>query len=176
MGQRLGSLIAAIGGIVLVLVNSGPLGTPISIVLRVLGVALFAAAVWYAIIRTRNRPAGSMPPRSALRTYWLCVIAEVVAIPVGAQLLIRVFDRSDVVLVWVVFVVGAHFLPFARAFQVPLFTPLAVGLMVVAVIGAVITLLTSPLGAPAAGVTAGFLLLIFAARGGSERRAAATAR
>lgn len=117
-----------------------------------------------------------MPPRSALRTYWLCVIAEVVAIPVGAQFLIRVFDRSDVVLVWVVFVVGAHFLPFARAIRLPLFIPLAVGRTVVGVIGTVISLLTSPLGAPAAGVTAGFLFLIFAARGGSERRAAATVR
>lgn len=63
------------------------------------------------------RSPAAAPPRprpGALRTYLLCVAAEVVAIPVGA-LVIRALDRpSDLIVVWVVFVVGVHFLPFAR--------------------------------------------------------------
>lgn len=162
MGQRLGSMIGAIGGVVFVLVNAGALGSPVSIVLRIVGVVVFVATIWYAVIRTRNHPPGPRPPAEALRVYRLCVVAEVVAIPVGAQVLVRMFDRPDLTLVWVVFVVGVHFLPFARAFRVPLFTGLGAALVAVAVIGGLVTVTISPAGAPLAGVTAGFVLLAFA--------------
>ncbi|MFD1049576.1 FAD-dependent oxidoreductase, partial [Kibdelosporangium lantanae] len=53
---------------------------------------------------------------TAMRVYWTCVVAEVVGFFVGAQVITRVFDRPDLVVVWVVLVVGAHFVPFAAAF------------------------------------------------------------
>lgn len=166
-------MIGAIGGAVFVLVNAGALGSPVSIVLRIVGMVVFVATLWYAVIRTRSHPTGPRPPATALRVYWLCVVAEVVSIPVGAQILVRVFDRPDLTLVWVVLVVGVHFLPFARAFRVPLFTGLGAALVAVAVIGGLVTM-TSPVGAPLAGVTAGFVLLAFAIVGAYRQQSVTT--
>lgn len=170
MGQRLGSLIGAVGGVIFVLLNAGALGSPLSVVLRIAGAVIFAATVWYAVIRGRNEPSGPRPPPEALRVYRLCVVAELVAIPVGAQVLVRVFGRPDLTLVWVVLVVGVHFLPFARAFRVPLFAVLSTVLIVVALVGGVVTVTLTPLGGPGAGVLAGFILLAFAALGAYRRR------
>lgn len=169
MGQRIGSMIGAIGGVAFVLVNAGALDRPISAVVRVAGSVVFAAVVWYSVIRTRNRPAGPRPSSRALRVYWGCVAFEVVAIPLGAQVLIRVFHQPELVLVWVVFVVGVHFLPFARAFGAPLFAVLGVVLIAVATIGGLVTATASPLGSPWTGVVAGFVLLAFAGLGGLQQ-------
>lgn len=174
VGQRLGSMIGAIGGVAFVLMNAGALGSPLGSVSRVVGVVVFAFAFWYAVIRTRNHPTRPRPPAEALRVYWICVVAEVVAIPLGNQVLVRVFDRPDLTPVWVVFVVGAHFLPFARAFRVPLFTGLGVALIVVALIGGLATVTISPLGAPLAGVVAGFVLLAFAVLGAYRQQSVTT--
>ena len=169
MGQRLGSFIGAIAGLLFVLLNAGPLGSPASVVLRVVGVAAFVLAVWYAVVRTRSWPPDPHLDTAAVRTYWICVIAETLAIPLGVLVLVRVLDQPDLTPAWVVFVVGAHFLPFARAFGVELFTLLAWALIAVAVIGALVTALGAPLGAAAAGVLAGFLLLAFAVAGAALR-------
>ncbi|WP_235736846.1 hypothetical protein [Nocardioides alcanivorans] len=96
----------------------------------------------------------------------ISVIAMAVAIPVGAAIITNVFSKPTVVLPWVVFVVGAHFLPFARAFQLPVFRWLAVSLIAVAVIGAAVTLASeSRTAAGWTGVAAGFALLVFSAIG-----------
>jgi hypothetical protein len=76
------------------------------------------------------------------------------------------------VLVWVVLVVGVHFLPFANAFHLPVFRWLAASLVVVALIGAVPTLATTSATAPGwTGVAAGFVLLSFSAAGPHLSRA-----
>lgn len=161
MGQRIGSMIGAIGGLVFVLVNAGPLGTALSLVLRVLGGLVFVATVWFAVIRSRTVDSGP-PPRSAMREYAISVVAELVAIVVGAQILVRVLHRPELSLVWVVFVVGVHFIPFSRAFGLARFAVLGVALMVMALIGGLITVLVTPLGSPWTGVVAGLVLLGFA--------------
>jgi len=70
------------------------------------------------------------------------------------------------VLVWVVFVVGAHFLPFARAFHLPVFRWLSLSLVVVSVAGAVPALaLGSETATGWTAVAAGFILLGFSASG-----------
>ncbi len=168
MGQRVGSLVGAVGGLLFVLVNAGELGAA-ALPLRVLGVVAFAAAVGFAVVRGAG-PGGPAPSRSALRTYGWSVTAMVVAVVLGAQVLARVLDRPELTPVWVVFVVGAHFFPFARAFGVPLFASLAVVLMAVAVAGAVVALTATPLGVPAATVAAGFVLLGHAAAGAVVER------
>lgn len=65
------------------------------------------------------------PSREALRAYGILVaamvVAKVVAIPVGARILSNVLDTPNAVLVGVVFVVGAHFLPFAHGFPLSVF-------------------------------------------------------
>lgn len=172
VGQRLGSMIGAVGGVLFVLLNAGALGSQVGVVLRVVGVVVFVTTVWYAVIRTRKRPSGSRRPTGALlRVYWICVAAEAVAIPVGVLVLNRVLGRPDLTPAWVVLVVGAHFLPFARVFRVPLMTPLGVVLCVVAAIGGLVTLLITPLGGRLAAVTAGFVMLAFAVMGGHRQRA-----
>jgi hypothetical protein len=163
VGQRLGSLIGAVGGLLFVLINAGPLGGVLSAVLRIVAVSLFAAVIWFAVWRTRADPAGPRPPAQAWRTYWICVAFEVLAIPVGAQVLARVVQRPELTLVWVVFILGVHFLPFARAFRAPVFNALGLSLIGIAVVGAVVTLLTSAVAAAVTGVVAGFVLLGFSA-------------
>ena len=157
MGQRIGSMIGAIGGLVFVLVNAGPLGTPVSLVLRVLGGVVFVATIWWAVIRSLGVDTGP-PARAALRVYAISVIAELVAIVLGAQILVRVLHRPELTLVWVVFVVGVHFIPFSRAFSLSRFAVLGAALIATALIGGLITVLVTPLGSPWTGVVAGFVL------------------
>lgn len=169
MGQRLGSLIGAIGGVLFVLINAGVLPWPLSLVVRLVGVLIFLAVVWYAVLRRRPAPPEPAVPARALRVYWICVAAEVIAIPLGSQLLVRVLHQPALTPVWVVFVVGVHFVPFARAFRVPLFALLAAWLIAVAVIGAAVTLGVGPAGAGWTGIVAGLLLLAFAYAGARRR-------
>ncbi len=131
---------------------------------------LFGLTVWCSVVCIRPEPAGSPPPADALRVYCICVVAMVIAIPVGAQVLVRAFDRPDLTPVWVVFVVGALSLPCARAFEVPLFARLAWTLIAVAILGGVATATGTSIGASWTGVVAGFVLLAFAALGARQRR------
>ena len=73
-------------------------------------------------------------------------------------------------MLWVVAVVGAHFLPFARAFHAPVFTPLAWTLIGLAVVGTVASIVVSPLAAAWTAVLAGVALLAFGLFGFWARR------
>lgn len=168
----MGSIIGAIAGLVFVLVNAG--SVPGSLVWRIAAGAAFVAILWFVVLRG---PAVDQvrPSRVAVRTYGVCVAAMVVAIPVGAAIISNILDKPDAVVVWMVFVVGAHFLPFAHAFGVPVFRWLAVSLIVVAVVAAVSTLaFDSVVVAGWTGVVAGFVLLFFAAVGPRLTRVATT--
>ncbi len=164
-------MIGAIGGVLFVVLNAGPLGSPTSTVLRVVGVVAFALVVWFSVLRPASHRPGPSPSRTALRTYGFCVVGEVVAIVLGAQVLVRLLHSPELVLPWVVLVVGVHFVPFARAFRVPLFAVLGWTLIAVAVVGGVLTVaLGAAAAVPAAltGVVAGFVLLAFAGAGGTR--------
>ena len=130
-----------------------------------MAVVVFAAIIWFVVVR--GPEVDQEPPdRAACRTYGICVAAMIVAIPVGATILTRVLDKPNAVLVWVVFVVGAHFMPFARAFRLPIFYWLSASMVLVSVIGAVPTLISnSAVAAGWTGVAAGFVLLLFSALG-----------
>jgi hypothetical protein len=161
-GEKLGGTIGSIGGLVFVLVNAGGLPGPLPLVVRIAGVAAFAAAMWVVM---RRPPAGRPPARQSLRTYWIAVAAEVVAIILGANVINRVFERPELTVCWVVLVVGVHFLPFAKAFDAPVFTPLAWSLIGLAVVGGALTLATTATAAAATAVIAGFVLLGFSSLG-----------
>ena len=161
--RPIGSIIGGVGGLVFVLVNAG--SVPGSLIWRIAAAVVFVAIMWFVVLRG---PAvdGVPPNRAALRTYGVSVVAMVVAIPAGSTVINNVFDKSNAVLVWVVFVVGAHFWPFARAFGLLVFRWLSVSLVVVAIIGAVPTLATNSAAAAGwTGVVAGFVLLLFSAVG-----------
>lgn len=171
MGQRTGALVGAIGGLLFVVLNAGLLPAPLPVVVRAAGVVAFVAVVAYAVVRAPRSPdAATRPPRSAMRTYWICVAAEIVAIGVGSLVLARLVHRPELSPLWVVFVVGVHFLPFASAFRVPLFRVLALTLMVVAVTGGVAALGAGTVAVGWAAVAAGFVLLAFAYAGAVQQR------
>jgi hypothetical protein len=167
-GPRLGSLVSAVAGLVFVLLNAGRFDGPVGVVLRLLGVAVFAVVTWYAVLRRSAGRPGPGPAPGALRTYLICVAGEVVAIPLGAQLLSRVLDQPQLTPAWVVLVVGVHFLPFARAFRAPPFRTLGLTLIGLALLGGVLALTVTPLAVPGAAVAAGFVLLAFAALGATR--------
>ncbi|GAB3881390.1 hypothetical protein GCM10029964_037380 [Kibdelosporangium lantanae] len=122
----------------------------------------------------RARRAAARP--RAMRVYWTCVVAEVVGFFVGAQVITRVFDRPDLVVVWVVLVVGAHFVPFAAAFHAPVFLVLGWTMIGLAVVGGVLAVVVDPVLAPWTAILAGVALLGFALAGGVRRRVAMSDR
>lgn len=110
--------------------------------------------------------AHAVPGRDAIRTYGFAVLGMIAAIFVGARVLDGVFDRPTAVLPWVVLVVGGHFLPFAGAFQLPIFRLLAITLVVVGLAGLMPTLMKeNTTVAGWTGVVAGFVMLLFAVVG-----------
>jgi hypothetical protein len=111
IGAVVGAVVGAVGGLVFIMVNAGGIPDPAALVVRILGVVAFLAALW--LVWSRSGRAGDevRPGRRAVRVYWLCVGAEVLSIPIGANVINRVFHRPELVILWVVAVVGAHFLP-----------------------------------------------------------------
>lgn len=158
-----GSVVGAVAGLAFVLINAGTV--PGTLLWRIMAAIGFVAIIWFVVVR--GPQVDQVPPtRSALRTYGISVAVMVVAILVGSSILTNVLDRPHAVLVWVVLAVGAHFLPFAHAFHLPVFRWLAGSMVVVAVVGAVPTLASdSATAAGWTGVGAGFVLLFFSAAG-----------
>lgn len=155
---RFFALLAVVFGLVFVLVNAGDLPKPWSGVAMVAGIALAVLALGSGVLRSAPSAAVSGSPR----VYWIAVVIEVIAIPVGANVLSRLVGTTDLSVLWVVFVVGAHFLP-AKAFGIGRFAELGVVLMLVAVVFAALWLAADVEWAPSAGgVLAGFCLLGFA--------------
>lgn len=153
-------MIGAVGGLVFVLVNAGPL--PGATLWRVLGVAAFVAAL---VLVARSRVVSPAPSPGALRVYGLSVTAMVLAIVAGANVLTRAVDWPELVLCWVVIVVGAHFVPFARAFSAPVFLMLGWALVVIGISGGAAVLAGLADAESWCGVTAGFVLLAAACWG-----------
>jgi hypothetical protein len=164
----LGSVIGAVAGLVFVLANAGDL--PAATAWRIAGGLAFVLVI--VVLRRSPVAEPPRPSRTALRTYGLCVLGEVVAIPVGALVIRAVDGPAELIVVWVVFVVGVHFLPFARAFGLPVFDLLAWALIALAVVGGVLTLAVDAVAGPWTAVLAGFVLLAFAAAGPRLTRAA----
>jgi hypothetical protein len=158
----MGSVFGAVGGLVFVLVNAGAL--PGALVWRLAAVVAFLAIGWFVVVRGPQVDA-EPPSRAALRIYLISVAAMVVGIVAGAYIIRAVLHRPDAVLVWVVFVVGLHFLPFAQAFRLPVFRWLSVSLVAVALVGFVGLAVSGEVAASWTGVAAGVLLLLFSAFG-----------
>jgi hypothetical protein len=158
--QRVFALVGIGFGIMFVLVNARSLPSPWHILAIAAAVSLTAAALWFGVAHAR--PVSAAGSRS-VRAYWLAVAAEAVAIPVGAIALRRINGNSDLVVLWVVFVVGAHFIP-AKAFGIGRYAELGAGLMGIAIVFGIFRLVGHIDSAPAiGGVLAGLSLLAFSA-------------
>ncbi|MFC7246156.1 hypothetical protein ACFQO7_27090 [Catellatospora aurea] len=170
-GERIGAMIGSIGGLVFILVNAGELSAPVSTLARVVGVLAFAAVVWFAVIRPSGAQGPAEPPsRQAIRVYGFSVTAMALGIPIGANLINNVLDQPLLTVPWVVLVVGAHFLPFASAFDAPVFARLGWTMIGLAVAGGVLALTVTQAASAWTGVLAGVALLGFSAAGSLQAR------
>ncbi len=161
--RPIGSAVGAITGLAFVLINAG--AVPATLLWCSVAAIGSIAILWIVVLRGPDVEQ-TPPDRSTLRTYGISVLAMAAAIPVGAHILTHTLDRPNAVLVWVVFVVGVHFLPFAHAFHLPVFRWLAAGLIAISALGAVPALISdSAVAAGWTGVAAGFILLFFSAAG-----------
>ena len=161
-GQRLGSLIGAIFGLLYVEVNAGLLHEPWAAVLKIAaGVAFAGIAAMFARDRGQRPAARPADQGSFGGSYWLVVAGEVAAIVAGAVLLNGPARLPHAVVAWVSVVVGAHFLALAAIWRFPLFRFLGAGIALCGVAG----LTTAAAGAAPAviaatgGVLPGILLL-----------------
>lgn len=166
VATRLPPLIAIGFGLAFVLINAPSLPHPWPAWAGVGAVAVAVVlAVWVLLRPVRPAP---RPGRHAMVVYWRWVGIEAAAIFVGARSLMWL-DAKEFGVIWVIAVVGVHFIPFARAFQRPSYRVLGVLLIVLAGVGAVLTARWGGTGSGLAGVTAGAVLLVFAAAFGRAR-------
>lgn len=175
MRPAFGSLVGAVGGLLFVLISAPDAAGDFAWLVRTTGVVAFVAVVAFVLTGNRSAQPGSTPSQQALRIYGWSVLAMVVAIPLGSAVLQR-SGFSAVVLPWVVLVVGAHFLPMARAFEAPLLLRLGVTLVALGLLGGLLALLLGPGVSPWVGVITGLVLLAFSASGAADGRRAAAAQ
>lgn len=158
--SRVFAMVGIAFGAVFVIVNSGGLPSAWAIPALAVGTILGAAGIWFGVVRAR--PAPDLP-RRGMRVYWLAVAAEAIAIPVGAWVLRTAFDAAELTVLWVVFAVGAHFLP-ALAFGLGRYGELGIWLIVLALVFGALRVVASMPSAPAmGGVLAGLSLLAVSA-------------
>ena len=152
----------AIFGLVFVLVNAGELPGPADLLVRALGIAAFVAVAVLLFRIDDEAPQHEAQP-GAWQVYRIAVVAEVIALVGGAQLLNRT-GHSDLSLPWVVTVVGVHFLPLGWAFRAPFFHVLGLVLVALGAVGGALALadVDRAVVALVSGVGAGVALLVFA--------------
>ncbi|WP_410600497.1 DUF7010 family protein [Amycolatopsis sp. lyj-90] len=115
-----------------------------SMPLVVLGVLAVLGLVGWLVLTARRGaglPAGGGREESPFgKRYGIAVLLMLVGIFAGARVLSAVFEAPEAVPAWVLFVVGLHFLPFAKLFGSRRFLVLSVLLCVVAVLAAVLAI------------------------------------
>lgn len=160
-GQRLGSLIGGVFGLIYVEANVGPLREPWATALRVAAALAFAALVaLLALAGGKRAPAGPGARSGFGSRYWLVVAGEVAAIAAGAATL-GPAGLGHALVAWASVVVGVHFVVLAAIWRLQLFRRLGVAIALCGVAG----LIAAAAGAPTAviagigGVLPGVLLL-----------------
>lgn len=159
-----GLIIGIVFGLVFVIVNSGPLGSPASTVLRIAGVVVAAMLLFVLQARMRGRSGVGMAREGGAgftRGYWIVVAIEVVALFGGLFLINGLLGRGEFGVAWVAVVVGVHFFGLGAVWRAPSLHVLGGVLTALGVLGAVLGLVT---GSPAwiagvAGVGSGAALL-----------------
>ncbi len=177
-GQRIGSIVAAVFGLVYVVVNSSHFAAPVMWVVRACAVAA-AVAIAIALASRRGEMAGGRggavndtARHTYPRSFWLVTAGEVIALFGGVLVINRVFHRPEASVAWVSIVVGVHFLPMARMFSQRFFYLMGAAIIVCGLVGLVLVARHAPEAVIAAvsGVVPGAILLGFGLWG-SRRRA-----
>ncbi|MFD4326613.1 hypothetical protein ACFWQC_18380 [Nocardioides sp. NPDC058538] len=146
-----GAVIGAVGGSVFVHANRGELSAAVSGGALVVWAGALAVFVWAVLITPRLFAPLEPLPRSAIWVYFFSVAGMLVGIQLGRFALDAV-GRVDVFPGVIVLFVGLHFLPFARAFDTPMFTRLGLLMAVLGVAGLVLGLAWTATAAAAAAV------------------------
>ncbi|MCP3805269.1 hypothetical protein NLX83_38990 [Allokutzneria sp. A3M-2-11 16] len=115
--QAIGTLIGATGGTAFVLANAGaPLGSALTTAARVLAVVLLAA-VLVVTFRQTGKPAADKATGGFTKGYWFVVLAEVVALFGGFQVLRALEAPVQANIAWIAVVVGIHFVAFVPVWK-----------------------------------------------------------
>ncbi|MEI3778911.1 hypothetical protein V1463_08975 [Micrococcus yunnanensis] len=167
-----GGLIGVIGGGAFLFGGIAGLPAEHQGTLRGGAIALIGFTLVVVLLRRRVLPAAQAPARGALRVYGIAVVAMLALFPV-TRLVALALDAPTAQIALVAAVVGGHFLPFARAFQAPVFWWIGGAMAVLGLAGAAFAALGMPSAGPAGAAAAGAaMLVIVAAQGllGSPRQ------
>ena len=94
--------------------------------------------------------------------YGAAVVVMLLLFPV-TRLVARAADAPTAQIALVAAVVGAHFLPFARAFGAPVFRWIGGSMLVLGLVGALAAMLRVPAAGPAGAAAAGAAMLLIVA-------------
>lgn len=115
-----GGLIGIVGGAAFVFGGVAGLPEPAQAPLRWAAAGVVALALVAVLFCRRALPAPRPPAAGAGRVYGVCVVAMLLLMPF-TRLAALALDAPTAQISLVAAVVGAHFLPFARAFHAPVF-------------------------------------------------------
>lgn len=164
LGQQIGSTIAAVFGLIYVLVNTGSLPPTTALALRALaGIAFGLVLIGLFTSRRAGRGHDGPPQQIFTRGYWIVVVIEFVALFAGARILSGPLGIPQAGVAWVSFVVGVHFFPLAVIFKQRFYHLVGAVIAACGLIGIVLALLGRSAATidVAAGVLPGAILLGF---------------
>jgi hypothetical protein len=168
VGVKIGAAVAAICG--LDFIHGAAEGLPggMQAALRGLGVVACIGVVALTMLRRGGnlRSGPSLGVRTWL-VYWAMVVFELLVLRVGSSALIQA-DHAELCIALSALIVGAHFLPFAKAFGFSDFKPLAWALIALGLIGGGLSLVVGSgagvVVAGVAGVLSGVVMFAFSLR------------
>ncbi|GGR66984.1 hypothetical protein GCM10010197_38160 [Nocardioides luteus] len=170
-----GTTIGAVGATVFVHANRGLLDGAWPTVAAVAWVLALAAYVWTVFVVPRRFAAPEPVGPLAGLVYLGGIVFMLVGIFLGRKLLAaQGLEGAEGAVI--AFFVGAHFLPYARAFHAPLFTTIGVTLMAIGAAGVVLAAVWSVTAGAAAAVVAGLAMLAIISADAWRTRAAVAQR
>ncbi|XNY99956.1 hypothetical protein ACL90Y_09370 [Micrococcus luteus] len=157
-----GGLIGVVGGAAFVFGGVAGLPEPAQAPLRWAAVGVVALALVAVLFCRRALPAPRPPAPGAGRVYGVCVVAMLLLMPF-TRLAALALDAPTAQISLVAAVVGAHFLPFARAFHAPVFRWIGGAMLALGLGGALLAVLGVPAAGPAGAAAAGAAMLVIVA-------------
>jgi len=154
-----GAVVGAVGASVFVHANRVELPTAASTGAVVLWMGALVLFVWAVFVRPRRFALLRPPPRSAGLVYFLSVAGMLALIQLG-QMVLKAGGHTAVVPGLIVLAVGLHLLPFARAFDTPMFTRLGLVMTALGVVGLGLGLWWTPTATAAVAVLTGLTMLV----------------
>lgn len=160
-----GGLIGVIGGAAFLLGGIAGLPAEHQGTLRGVAISLISFTLVVVLLRRRVLPTVPTPARGALRVYGIAVVTMLTLFPV-TRLVAFALDAPTAQIALVAAVVGGHFLPFARAFQAPVFWWIGGAMAALGLAGAALAALGDPVAGPAGAAAAGAAMLVIVAAQG----------